>query len=133
MTFHCIVLKHDTTKSAVRIYHLVAAFSTLVALIVTIYYIAHNGWPGLVNPTVDETAEDSISNLSPELRCTGFDAMGEWCRQNRDMCFQRIEECHELMDGAGQAIGTCKAYLAFAVILCKYFTAYNMRHIICSI
>ena len=98
-----------------------AALTTLVALIVTIYYIVHNGWPGLVIPTVDETAEDTISNLSPDLKCTGFDAMSEWCRGNREMCFKRIEECHELMDGAGKAIGTCKAYLAFVVILRKTF------------
>ena len=73
----------------------------------------------MVIPTVDESAEDSISNLSPELRCTGFDAMGEWCRQNREMCFKRIGECHELMDGEGKAIGICKTYLAFAIILRK--------------
>ena len=106
-------------KIAVWNYHLVAAFLTLVALIVTIYYIVHNGWPGLVIPTVDETAEDTISNLSPDLKCTGFDAMSPWCRENQEMCFNRIQECHELMDGEGEAIGTCKAYLAFIVILCK--------------
>ena len=98
-----------------------AAFSTLVALIVTIYYIVHNGWPGLVIPTVDETAEDDISNLSPDLKCTGFNAMSEWCRQNQEICFKRIQECHDLMDGEGKAIGTCKAYLAFLVILSKIF------------
>ena len=117
-----IVLNMIYEKSAVLNFHLVAAFSTLVALTVTIYYIAHNGWPGLVIPTVDESAEDSISNLSPDLKCTGFDAMSDWCRENQEMCFNRITECHELISGQGEAIGTCKAYLALIVILCEFYS-----------
>ena len=48
--------------------------------------------------------------------CMDIRPMEGWCLENSELCTQRIEECHDLMEANTASVGTGNALVAFLVI-----------------
>ena len=54
--------------------------------------------------------------------CMDIRPMEGWCLENSELCTQRIEECHDLMEANTASVGTGNALVAFLVIAGKNYS-----------